>query len=152
MSQFEKFFDKLISNRIYSYVQKYNLLNEKRFGFRQNHFTIHAINHMYDSSLKIQMKGNTVAVFIKNTDEGKYSCCIFLDLSKAFNTINHRILRQKIKNQFVICGTLLELPKIFLSERQQYLNFGGEISEVTIVTCGNFTRILARPTFNLIVC
>ena len=126
MSQFEKLFDKLISNRIYSYVQKYNFLNEKQFGFRQNHFTIHAISHMYDSLLKMQMKGNTVAVFIKNADEGKYSCCIFLDLSKAFNTINHRILRQKLKNQFGICGTLLELPKIFLSERQQYLKFGEE--------------------------
>ena len=66
LSQFDKLFEKLICNRIYSYVQKCNLLNEKQFGFRQNHSTIPAISHIYDSLLK-------------NIDEGKYSCCIFLD-------------------------------------------------------------------------
>ena len=46
LSQFDKFFEKLIYNRIYSYEQKYNLLNEKQIEFRQNHSTIHAISHM----------------------------------------------------------------------------------------------------------
>ena len=121
LSQFDKLFEKLIYNRIYAYVQKNNLLNEKQFRFRQNHSTIHAISLMYDSLLK-------------NIDEGKYSCCTFLDLSKAFDAINHRILLQKLKTQFGICGTLLELLKNFFSERQQYLNFGGEISEFANVT------------------
>ena len=49
LSQFDKLFEKLIYNKIYSCVKKYNLLNEKQFGFRQNHSTIHAISHMYDS-------------------------------------------------------------------------------------------------------
>ena len=65
----------------------------------------------------------------KYIDEGKYSCCIFLDLPKAFDMVNHRILLQKLKTQFGISGTPLELLKSLLSERQQYLNFGGDISE-----------------------
>ena len=64
LSQFDKLFENLIYTRIYSYVQKYNLLREKQFSFRQNHSTIHAISHMYDSLLK-------------NVDQEKYSCCIF---------------------------------------------------------------------------
>ena len=61
LSQFEKLLEKLIYYGIYFYVQKYNLLNKKPFGFRQNHSTLHAISYMYDS-------------LIKNIDQGKYSC------------------------------------------------------------------------------
>ena len=53
LSQFDKLFEKLICSRIYSYVQKYNLSNEKQFVFCQNHSFIHVISHMYDSLLKI---------------------------------------------------------------------------------------------------
>ena len=124
LSQFDKLlFEKLIYNRIYSFVQKYNLLRETQFTFRQNHYTTCAISYMYDSLLK-------------NVDEGKYSCCIFLDLCKAFDTVNHRNLLQKLKTQFGIRGTSLELLKNFLNEQQQYLNRGGEISEFANVTCG----------------
>ena len=49
LSQFDKLFEKLIHNRIYSNAQKYNLLNKKEFEFRQNYSTIFAISHMYDS-------------------------------------------------------------------------------------------------------
>ena len=59
-----------------------------------------------------------------------------MDLSKAFDTVNHRILLQKLKTQFGIRGTPLKLFKSFLSKRQQYLNFEGEISEFANVTCG----------------
>ena len=63
LSQFDKLFEKLIHNRIYSYVQKYNFLNEKQFKFCQNHSTIHAISHMYASLSKNIDEGSTVAVF-----------------------------------------------------------------------------------------
>ena len=73
---------------------------------------------------------------LKNIDQGKYSCWVFLDLSKAFDTANHRILLQKLKTKFGIRGTPLKLFESFLSKRQQYLNFGGAISEFANVTCG----------------
>ena len=50
------------------------------------------------------------------------------------DTVNHRILLQQLKTHFGTCGTPLELLKSFFSE-QQYLNFGGEISEIANVTC-----------------
>ena len=48
-SQFDKLFEKLNYNRIYSYVRKYNLLREKQFGVRQNYSAIHAISHLHYS-------------------------------------------------------------------------------------------------------
>ena len=101
---------------------KVQSFKRKQFGFRQNHSITH-ISHMHDT-------------LFKNFDEGKYSCCIFLDLSKAFDTVNHKTLLTKLKTQFGIPQTPLELLKNFLSERQLYLNFEGEISEFANITCG----------------
>ena len=59
-------------------------------------------------------------------------------------------MQQKLKTQFGICGTLSELLKNFLSERQQYLNFEGEISEFANVTCGIPQRSLLGPLLFLL--
>ena len=55
---------------------------ENQYGFRSNHSTLHAVISITD---KIQ----------KAIDQGYYSCGIFLDLSKAFDMVNHQILLDK---------------------------------------------------------
>ena len=61
-------------NRLVSFLDKHNVLFEKQFGFRSNHSTDHAILSIVD---KIQ----------KAIEERNYSCGIFLDFSKAFDTV-----------------------------------------------------------------
>ena len=56
-------------------------------------------------------------------------------MSEAFDVVSHKVLQQKLKTQFGVCEIPLELFKSFLSELQQYLNYGG-ISEFANVTCG----------------
>ena len=79
LSQFDKIFEKMLFSRLLSYLDKNQLLSKNQFGFRPNSSTQFAISTIYDK-------------IIKNIDNGLYTCCIFLDLSKAFDTVNHTIL------------------------------------------------------------
>ena len=115
LSQFDKIFEKLIFARLFSYLDKKKLFSEKQFGFRPNSSTAFAINLLYDK-------------IIKNMDSGLYSCCIFVDLTKAFDTVDHSILMWKLHHYFGIRGRALNLFESYLTDRFQYTNVLGEYS------------------------
>jgi retron-type reverse transcriptase len=71
--------------RLISYIEKHNILSKHQYGFRKNRSTEHAIIELTD---KIS----------KAIDDGKYTIGIFLDLSKAFDTVNHDILLKKLEH------------------------------------------------------
>ena len=123
LSQFDKIFEKIIYNRIIDFIEKYNLLSDYQFGFRQNSSTIHAVTYIYDN-------------LIKNVDKGLYSCCILLDLSKAFDTVDHHILLCKLKNYFGIRGKSLNLIKSYLTNRRQYTKISNNFSDELETNCG----------------
>ena len=77
LSIFHKLLERLMYNRLVSFLDKHHVLFEKQFGFRSKHSTDHAILSIVD---KIQ----------KAIEERNYSCGIFLDFSKAFDTVNHK--------------------------------------------------------------
>ena len=112
LSQFNKIIEKMLFNRLYTYLDKKKLISDNQFGFRPNFSTNFAISTLYD-------------MIIKNIDKGLYSCCIFLDLSKAFDTVDHKILLSKLHNYFGIRGTALDMFKSYLSNRSQYTNVQG---------------------------
>ena len=121
LSQFSKIFEKLIYNSIYSYLEKFDLLSNRQFGFRLNSSTVHAIGIIHDK-------------LIQKLDNNLCSCCIFLDLSKAFDTVDHNILISKLDYYFGIRGTVLDLMKSYL--RYQYVKINDCISSYQNVTCG----------------
>ena len=62
-----------------------------------------------------------------------YSCCIFLDLTKAFDTVNHDVLLYKMKNFYGFRGLAFKLVQSYLSNRKYYTklnNFKSDLSKV----------------------
>ena len=89
------------------FIEKNNLHCENQFDFRKNSSTVLAINSIYDK-------------FINNIDQNLYTCCLFLDLSKAFDTVDHHILLDKLYRNFGIRGKPLDLLTSYLKNRYQY--------------------------------
>ena len=68
-------------------------------------------------------------------DKRQITCGIFIDLSKAFDTVNHNILLAKLEN-YGIRGKILDLLKSYLSDRKQYVHIGNSKSQMRSVSCG----------------
>ena len=108
---FGKIFEKIIHARMYDYLTNCNILSESQFGFRKQHSTRHAIHH-------------SVHTIRKSYNENRHTLEIFIDLSKAFDTIDHSTLLYKLYN-YGIRGVAYDLLKDYLSNRYQYVSIDG---------------------------
>ena len=84
-SALSKLYEKLVYNQVYSYLCKYNMIYSRQFGFSRNSNTETAFIYLV----------STVSNFIS---ERKKCILIFVDFSKAFDSISHTILLNKLKN------------------------------------------------------
>ncbi len=97
------------------------LLFDSQFGFRCNHSTIDAI---------LEFTGKV----IKGFDRGDKTLAVFLDLSKAFDTLPHKTLLRKLEN-FGIRGKALQWFESYLHDRKMYVKFNGNKSETVPSGC-----------------
>ena len=87
---------------MYNRICKFkNLIYSLQFGFRQKYSTVHALISLTES-------------IRKNLDYGQVSCGIFVDLKKAFDTVEHDILLSKLEH-FGVLGLTNEWFKSYLS-------------------------------------
>ena len=108
-------------NRIISYLKKFSILYNNQFGFRSKHSTIHALLLLTDT---IQ----------RSIDNGTYTCGIFLDLCKAFDSVDHKILLTKLE-YYGIRGVVNDWFASYLSNRRQFVPFFGTDSDYQTVSC-----------------
>ena len=98
------------------------MTNTKQFGFRKNHSTSHAINYSI----------HHINQAIKNKE---HVLGIFIDLSKAFDTIDHKTLLAKLRS-YSVRGIAHSLIESYLSNRKQYLSVLGENSDWQMLYMG----------------
>ena len=117
-----KIFEKLTLTRMVTFVNKYNILSNNQFGFQVGKsitqaaikLTTHIVNAYHDKV---------------------YVSCFFLDLRKAFDTIDHTILLRKLSHQG-FRAEINEYMKSYLTGRKQYVQVGDYKSESLIITKG----------------
>ena len=80
---FSKVFEKKISIHLYEFIEEHNLLFNRQFGFRKQHSTTHAVITLVDQVSRA-------------FDVGKIVVGVFLDLKKAFDTVEHFIMLRKL--------------------------------------------------------
>jgi len=100
-----KLLEKLMHSRLSNFFDKNDTIFKHQFGFQNKKSTEYAILDIY-------------SIIIEALEKKKIPCCIFLDFAKAFDTVNHNILLQKLK-YYGIRGRCLKWLESYLQNRQQ---------------------------------
>ena len=122
--------------QLYEYFTTNNLLSEQQFGFRRFHSTSTALLDCTDE-------------WYVKMDRGLYNLAVFLDLKKAFDTVNHDILLAKLE-LYGIKNTPLMLFKSYLSDRSQQCQVNGELSTLKYLKYGVRQDSILGPLLFLI--
>ena len=117
-----KLLERIIYNRIYAHLTTNHLLYKKQFGFQKNCSTDYAILELINE-------------ITTSFEQGRYTLGVFIDLSKAFDTVNHDILLKKMKH-YGITGNILKWLNSYLANRKQYLSYNKKDTSQLEITCG----------------
>ena len=119
---FSKIFEKIMASHIMDFLDTNNILYDKQFGFRKSHSTSHAIITLVDKVFRA-------------LDTGKFIVRVFLDLKKAFDTVDHTILLKKL-HAYGIRDNHLDWFKSYLHNRTQYVTYNNARSDIKTITHG----------------
>ena len=122
LTSISKLFEKVVFDQLYDYFQNNHHLYSSQYGFRKLHSTEFAALELIDRILK-------------DIDERNISLTIFMDLSKAFDTLEHQILLKKL-NHYGIVGNALAWFSSYLTGRQQYVELDGVSSSLLPLSTG----------------
>lgn len=131
-----KIFEKLLNARLTTYLNDNNILSERQFGFRSGKSTQDAVLELTDT-------------VVRNMDKKRKSLGIFLDLSKAFDTVSIPILLNKLE-RIGIRGVALDIFTDYLTDRRQYVLINGIKSKEETVLFGVPQGSVLGPTLFLI--
>lgn len=119
---FSKALEKILHSRLNKFLDKYNLLTPYQFGFRKNKSTELAL---------LEQKEYILTQF----EHKELVIGIFIDFSKAFDLVNHKLLLEKLWH-YGIRGQAAELIKSYLSKRKQTVNIDNTYSEIKEIYSG----------------
>ena len=117
-----KVFERVVHQQLYTYLEENNLLSKNQFGFRTNSSTQHAVTKFSDS-------------IRQNMDKGLMTGTIFIDLRKAFDTVDHARLLSKL-TIYGIRNEKLMWFEDYLFNRTQFVEFESAVSSIHPISCG----------------
>ena len=117
-----KIFEKVMYSRLLDFLETFKVIYDNQFGFRKKRSTYMALMILMDK-------------ITKSLENGEFIIGVFLDFSKAFDTVNHDVLLQKL-HHYGIRGSALKWFQSYLSDRQQYVTYNGEESSKKGINCG----------------
>ena len=117
-----KIFERIMFNQIHNHFSMHNLFYSGQYGFRANHSTQFAALELIDR-------------ITQDLDQGNMPITIFMDLSKAFDTLNHDILIYKLKS-YGLSEAALKLMQSYLTNRKQYVEINNTQSTKNDITVG----------------
>ena len=108
--------------RLKNFLDKNDILFKSQYGFREKHSTQHAVIDIVD-------------IIQNNMDLKLFTCGIFLDIKKAFDTVNHSILLKKL-NHYGIRGIINDWFSSYLLGRSQVTEIDSNLSAISKISCG----------------
>lgn len=119
---FSKILERIMYNRMIDFIEKYKILSDHQYGFRAKRSTNHAIIELVDK-------------ITNSIEKNELTVGIFLDLSKAFDTVNHSILLKKL-NFYGLRGKCHDWIRNYLTNRKQIVKYNNIKSDEMTITCG----------------
>ncbi len=122
LSVIAKVFEKIVFKQFYEYLSDNNLLSQNQSGFRPRHSTLTALH-------------KDTMFWLNNMDKRNLNIAVFVDLKKAFDTVDHTILLNKLQ-YYGFIGDELKWIQSYLSNRSQKCFINGVLSNPGIIKCG----------------
>ena len=122
--------------RLSTFLDISNLIDSVQFGFRQKHSITHALINLTESIRQI-------------LDKHRFNCSIFVELQKALDTVDHKLLLHKLE-YYETCGICNGWFKSYLLDRKQFVSINGWNSNSMLLDCGVPQSSVLGPLFFLI--
>ena len=117
-----KFIERIVFNQLYAFLMRHDLLADAQSGFRPCHSTLTALLDITND-------------WFSNMDNGLLNGVLFLDLKKAFDTVDHEILLNKL-NFYGVDSISLKWFQSYLTDRKQRTYVNGSLSDYGSTVCG----------------
>ena len=117
-----RIFETAIYSQLYEYIEHHHIINDSQYGFRKAYSTVYIATELID---RLTYK----------LDNNKILLNIYIDVSKAFDTLNHSILLSKL-HYYGIRNTALTLLKSYFTNRKQYCDYKGTSSNMLLIHTG----------------
>ena len=122
LSFVSKVIERVVAQQLTSHMRENNLHEQMQSAYRQNHSTETALLKVHSDIMSA-------------VDNGCVVVLVLLDLTAAFDTIDHAILLSRLRHRFGVTGAALDWLRSYLANRKQLVRIGSDLRDPFLVRC-----------------